>query len=98
MSYSARAADREAWIRHYDTETGELMTGSNGTRYTEQHKHTQRVLKAWAATPELRLGQFISNAITHQSGVCEGADVFYCKDEDLVVACEAFVKSLKVGV
>ncbi len=43
-----------------------------------------RILKAWEAVPDLRLGQLIMNVNTSTS------ELFYKEDEALARACESF--------
>lgn len=44
-----------------------------------------RVLVAWLAFPEMRLGQLLANA-------CGATDVFFFEDDDLVAAVDSYAR------
>jgi hypothetical protein len=53
----------------------------------EKRAVIERLLAAWLAVPELRLGQLLANAVGHR--------VFYIEDEGLACEVEAFVRGTK---
>lgn len=61
-----------------------------------QKEHGERLLKAWAEVPELRLGQLIANALALRVDR-PGGDLFYVDDVPLVEAIEKFVTAYKQG-
>jgi hypothetical protein len=52
----------------------------------------ERLLAAWVAAPELRLGQLIVNSLDFGPSA-DSAKLFYKRDGDFVVAIEQFAKT-----
>jgi hypothetical protein len=65
-----------------------------GRALTPEQKRAiiERVLVAWEASPQLRLGQLISNSIAIETGHAEAADrvmhLYYVEDEALAELLE----------
>lgn len=71
-----------------------------GRAYTRSQKRRMlarrmlaRLLRAWDAAPDLRLGQFLVNAVT-PPGSEPAALIFYVEDERLCELAEAFAHRL----
>jgi hypothetical protein len=69
-----------------------------GRALTEERKRAvaERILAAWMRVPELRLGQFISNARAWNGSFPSGG-LFYTEDEELAILCEAFAADVTRG-
>jgi len=65
--------------------------------FIAQRDALMRVLAVWAGYPELRLTQFLINAVSMEFGAVKAAEeLFYITDDELIRACEKYAHNQKV--